>query len=141
MGVSRQEYYKFLTIKFEIFAVSFTFLLLFLRKGENRLENKLLAPVGRAWQMMVLRVSITELSGSCDPDRGAALLIHLTQEKPFLKFFLFSNGIFLSFTLEPHHSLKVLLPPNMVDSRDLHSSFLARALWCHGPLILVSGSS
>jgi len=53
-----------------------------------RLENKLLAPVGRAWQMLVLRVSVTELSGSCDPDREAALLIPLTQEKPFLKFFL-----------------------------------------------------
>ena len=36
MGVSRQEYYKFLTIKFEIFAMSFIFLLLFLRKGENQ---------------------------------------------------------------------------------------------------------
>ena len=38
--------------------------------------------------MLVLRVSVTELSGSCDPDREAALLIPLTQEKPFLKFFL-----------------------------------------------------
>lgn len=91
--------------------------------------------------MTVLHVSVTELSGSCDPDRGATLLIRLTQEKPVLKFLLFTNGIFLSFTLEPHRSLKVLLPPNMIDSRDLHIFFLARAIWCHEPLILVSGYS
>ena len=106
-----------------------------------RLENKLLVPLGRAWQMTVLHVSITELSGSCDPDRGATLLIRFTQEKPFLKFFLFTDGIILPFTLEPHRSLKVLLPPNMIDSCDLHIFFLAKAIWCHGPLILVSGYS